>query len=332
MTATAEVSSAGNFPPECSMYSPDVTEWVATDRKTACVHNAWLLELQQLPSGAPLGSATVHEAQRLTAAETSPGWNVEIDILINNATSPAVYPNEVQLALVACTEDCTASSNTQHPAFDLWRATGYYGEALLLSGETNWDIWHTWQAVFVKAGSSPARGEFPGVYSRCDNAITGYNGRCVFANIPGKLIIDSTGIPEFTSHVLRAQASGLPGGIGSGTHLTRLMDSVLNQRNGDKACPASLSTPTGYHCDEYPFRSTFQGAWMAMDEYGNSMSGVARSFTGCQMPAGDLNRTGPTGWSRCFINETQNLVAGGRLGGKYGEWRILDGDKFQVGF
>ena len=329
--AAAEVALAGPFPPQCSMYSGELTEWVAMDRKTACVHRAWNLELRQLPSQAVLGSATVHEAQRLTA-DDSAGWNTEIDILINNATSPNVYPNQVQLALVACPEDCVSSFNTQHPAFDLWRASGYYGDSLMVAGDINYDIWHRWDAVFVKAGSSPARGEFGGVYSRCDSAIGGYNPRCVFANIPGELRIDPTGISQFRDHVLQAQASGLPGGIGSGTYLTRLMDSTLNGKNGSTACPQSLNRPTGYQCDEYPFRSTYQGAFTATDEFGNSMAGVARSFNGCQMPQGDLNRTGPNGWSRCFINETQNLSAGGRLGGQYGEWRILDGDKFQVGF
>lgn len=97
--------------------------------------------------------------------------------------------------------------------------------------------------------------------------------------------------------------------------------SARPRQNGDTACPSSLQRPDGYQCDEYPFRSTYNGAY-------TSGGGQARSQSWCQMP--DPERTGPTGWSRCFILAGQNQSAGGILGGFYGSERILDGDAFQV--
>lgn len=46
----------------------------------------------------------------------------------------------------------------------------------------------------------------------------------------------------------------------------------------------------------------------------------------------DPERTGPTGWSRCFIPSSQNLSAGGLLSSFYGNQPIIDGDQFQVGY
>lgn len=54
----------------------------------------------------------------------------------------------------------------------------------------------------------------------------------------------------------------------------------------------------------------------------------ARSLNWCRVP--DPARTGSTGWSRCFIPASQNLSAGGILGGFYSNERMLDGDLFQV--
>jgi hypothetical protein len=117
--------------------------------------------------------------------------------------------------------------------------------------------------------------------------------------------------------------SGLPGRLSTGTYLTRLTDQTKINANGATACPSSIPRPTGKSCDEYPFRSTNQGA-------STGGSAVARSFPDCQMP--DPQRTGATGFSRCFIIAGQNSSAGGTLGGFYANERMLQGDPFQVGY
>lgn len=129
--------------------------------------------------------------------------------------------------------------------------------------------------------------------------------------------------PAFVDHVYKAQLSGLPGRLGTGTYLKKLSNATKVAANGTKACPSSLVRPTGYSCDEYPFRSTYQGA-------STSGATLARSFPGCRMP--DPQRTGSTGWSRCFIPTTQNSSAGGLLSAFYSNERMLDGDLYQVGY
>jgi hypothetical protein len=132
-----------------------------------------------------------------------------------------------------------------------------------------------------------------------------------------------TTLPNFVQHVYGAQLSGLPGRLTTGTYLTRLTDTTLATRNGTKACPASLPRPTGYQCDEYPFRSTYEGAY-------TSGATQARSLPWCKMP--DPQRTGPSGWSRCFIPSGENSSAGGTTGAFYRAERMLAHDPFQIGY
>lgn len=46
----------------------------------------------------------------------------------------------------------------------------------------------------------------------------------------------------------------------------------------------------------------------------------------------DPPRSGPSGFSRCFINGQQNGSAGGTLVGFYKQQRMLGNDPFQVAF
>ncbi|WP_432877440.1 hypothetical protein ACQPYH_28725 [Kribbella sp. CA-245084] len=71
--------------------------------------------------------------------------------------------------------------------------------------------------------------------------------------------------------------------------------------------------------------ATYEGAATAVP------TGIARSFPpGCQMP--DPARTGSTGWSRCFIIDTENSAAGGIYVNFLKDQRMLDNDPFQIAF
>lgn len=165
--------------------------------------------------------------------------------------------------------------------------------------------------------------DLPLANSRCDNAIGNRVPGCVLSEIPGVMAYSQSGNPDFVAHIYNTQVSGLPGRLGTGTYLTKLSDPTQVAANGNKACPSSMVRPTGFSCDEYPFRSTYEGA-------STSGATLARSFPGCQMP--DPQRTGATGWSRCFIPVGQNSSAGGLLSGFYSNERILDGDLYQLGY
>jgi hypothetical protein len=74
---------------------------------------------------------------------------------------------------------------------------------------------------------------------------------------------------------------------------------VLQAANTAKACPRSLPRPEGADCDEYPFKSTYEGA--ANNPYSIRM-----------------------------INSGQNQAGGSALGAFLGDNRILDHDPYTV--
>lgn len=108
---------------------------------------------------------------------------------------------------------------------------------------------------------------------RCDTVVKATIG-CV-ARGDAELHISQTKAPAYRAHVQAAIASGLPARL----HLTA--DESQRNANGAKACPkdGSLPRPEGLSCDEYPFRSTHEGAASA-----NGQASGARSFPDCQMP------------------------------------------------
>ncbi|GGN93529.1 hypothetical protein GCM10010112_81860 [Actinoplanes lobatus] len=177
---------------------------------------------------------------------------------------------------------------------------------------------------------------------RCDRALKGSDvAGCVVPNFIPSLSYHKQGkYPDMANHIYAAQQSelpGKPGGVlngqpGSEHALRRLYDDNLRDRNGRKACPSGLrdkvGAPKSTSCDEYPFRSTYQGAHTG-DPYGNN----PRTFKFCKFPEADAD-FGSKGYSRCFINAKQNSVGGSWIGVFYGDsstgMRILDNDKFYV--
>ena len=120
-----------------------------------------------------------------------------------------------------------------------------------------------------------------------------------------------------------AKASGLRGAYPNGIPLTRLTTPYLNTLNGDTACPASYPRPSAMSCDEYPFRSTWEGAFTGLPRAGG------RTFPYCQIPQLGAG-TGIGGYSSCMIPADQNSAAGGSLGAVYRRERVIDSDPFRV--
>lgn len=83
--------------------------------------------------------------------------------------------------------------------------------------------------------------------------------------------------------------------------------------------------PPGKQCDEYPFASSQEGASPATPR------GPARTFPDICNGMPGATGSGVVGFSRCFIDATQNKKAGDRTRKLYREQRILVGDPFQVG-
>jgi hypothetical protein len=176
---------------------------------------------------------------------------------------------------------------------------------------------------------------------RCDKDLKGSAVvGCVVPNFIPSLRYSRKGkYPDLANHIYDAQLSGLPGkpggslvgSIGSSNGLTRLYPKALINKNGNKACPSGLrqrvGAPSSTSCDEYPFRSTYQGAYVSSPN-----TNLPRSFSWCRTK--DKTHNGPVGYSRCFINAKQNSQGGNWVGRWYGTGdggqRLIEGDRFYV--
>ncbi|WP_443742946.1 NucA/NucB deoxyribonuclease domain-containing protein [Streptomyces parvulus] len=102
------------------------------------------------------------------------------------------------------------------------------------------------------------------------------------------------------------------------------------QGRGDRACPQAASggypRPADYSCDEYPFRSTWQGSFTGSLPQPAPYPG--RTFSWCQISALPQNVT--DGWSACMIPAGQNSSAGSLLNRFYIENRVIERDAFRV--
>lgn len=156
---------------------------------------------------------------------------------------------------------------------------------------------------------------------RCDQDMLGTPSQgCVFMDYWADLFYERADYPEFVDHLRLAQASGLPGSP-SGEELHRLTGALVD-RNRSTACPSTYPRPATKQCDEYPFASTYEGAYTG--------GGQPRTHSWCQIALPGPGSTGPTGFSVCMIDEDDNELAGSDLASFYRNFRILDGDAFNV--
>jgi hypothetical protein len=307
--------------PECTETSTPNTGWWASSRREACTHRQFSLTVTEVPSGKELGKANLHATLEMSASGT--GWSSTIYMWVWDASGIG-FPEFASGNLFGCS-GCTGTSTFVPDGPDDWRGSGNF-QASLPAGTVRKNLTGSWE---LTVGSSKWSNTVLFTLNlpayRCDNAIGNRVAGCVLPTIPGVVGFSQSRNPLFVQHVYDAQISGLVGRYGSGTYLTKLDDPAKVRQNGDKACPTngSLPRPSGHQCDEYPFRSTYQGA-------STSGATTARSHPWCQMP--DPQGSGPSGWSRCFIPSGQNGSGGALLGAFYSDERIMDGDPFQVGY
>ncbi|MHA6668601.1 NucA/NucB deoxyribonuclease domain-containing protein [Homoserinimonas sp. A447] len=162
-------------------------------------------------------------------------------------------------------------------------------------------------------------------YVRCDDALPGGPAGCAVPGyVTGTGYYSMSQFPTFGAHVAAAQASGLPGEYPN--PLYRMVNPALQQLNRDTACPLDGSMPRpdiNTNCDEYPFASTYQGAYTG--------GGTARTFDWCQITLPGESSTGALGYSVCMINAAENSKAGSDLQSKvFLPYRIIDRDQFYV--
>jgi hypothetical protein len=186
---------------------------------------------------------------------------------------------------------------------------------------------------------------------RCDRDLLGSTSTgCVIPNFLPVMKFDKKIAPELANHLIAAQRSGLPGRADVAqledrqnpiwlNRLTRAASDWARTKNGDRACPSGqwsrvgAPSPATHQCDEYPFRSTYQGAYTS-DPLLNS----PRWFKFCNIkkPKVEHYVEGTYGYSKCYIKEKQNQYGGNQIKNFYsavadkGGHRILDDDGFYV--
>ncbi|WP_172421921.1 LGFP repeat-containing protein [Enemella evansiae] len=248
-------------------------------------------------------------------------YDIELEVELVRASSPESTPMNVELSAGDRNSqliDTLGVGNAGSVATNVWR--GY------------WTVSHTappgdisFYSPWVKLiptrpewvrGQNTSGLEMNDGKVRCDNAVPGALPGCVIWGNTATYSFNRDDFPEYAAQVEAARQSGIP------EVLTRLTDPARVKANGNAACPRSIPRD-GLDCDEYPFRSSYQGA--------AENPGPARSFPWCGLT--DSVRTGSSGFSRCLINSAQNQLGGSWLNAYlYVGERVVDKEPFVVRF
>ncbi|MGW7516420.1 NucA/NucB deoxyribonuclease domain-containing protein [Streptomyces sp. NPDC054796] len=324
-------------PDWCYDYADGSGNWLFY-RHEACAVSVWELRILDQNSGQQLGRLEYIREEFIYTKYDESAWGhqLAIDVLEGSASGDITG---IQLqGQGRCTGACTLPSGNVDFPMQPVKPSGYaYGQAIPESTATASGAVGTGKSgivfQFLKPGAKPSNLMLsePGGDIRCDNATPGMQKTgCV---VPDYRPIFQTSLsgnnPQFARHLRLALKSGLPGAYPNGKPLTRLTDKALSKKNGDRACPQASNggypRPTGYSCDEYPFRSTWQGAYTQSP----NTPAPGRTFSFCQIPT--LHpETGPQGWSACMIDKTQNSGGGAALQNFYRENRVIEKDNFFV--
>lgn len=224
----------------------------------------------------------------LTVTGEGVGWTVDAEPYLNCGNTCTVTDWQFDSALA--TRNSMAVGTAYSRVDNI-----YYG--FQNQNRTDWRFW------FERTGKQSTGATVQGADMRCDNKMPNQAAGCILQNFHGSMVYSIGDLPDFSSHVMRAQASGLPGGRASGEPLTRETDKTRIDMARSQACPDRLVRPPGKSCDEYPFASTWQGAAYASES-------SARTFEGCSIELTYPPSTGRTGYSRCMIDDEENTRAG----------------------
>jgi len=318
----ADAAASITWPAPCSPNNGTITPtYLAVSRRGACAHLRFGITITEystaFPQGRVVGTTDMHAVITMVASGAT--WASHMTLWLWSFTgvgSPTSTTGQVSGSGTSAAGAWGPSGAGFWHGDDTLSSTVPLGAVENLSGD--------WNLTVSGAGwGNPVAVDLPLATSRCDDTFRPRLAGCVFPGVTGLAGISQSAAPTYARHVYEAQMSGLPGRLSTGTVLTRLQNVTQKRANYNLSCPTSLVRPAGYSCDEYPFQSTYQGA---------STGGgtLARTLPWCQVPG--VQRTGPSGWSRCMILVGDNSSGGGQLSGSYSSERLLDGDPFVVGY
>ena len=331
--AADQPASAGEDDGRMSAQVIAAPSWCATGgyfnvtRTASCGVFNWTLTVYNVQTGAVLGQINFNTINYSYSSTSTDNWGHQLSI---HTTS---MWGQVSGTTVSAIGSCLSGANcvqysSNFPPQSV--AVGRYneGDAFFRTTATAPGArgWSRTRFTFTFANptwANPASGNEDQLEVRCDNALPGVTRvGCVFTAYTPTLVYSMNGpFPVLAQHIRDAQASGLPGAYPNGTPLRRLTDPVMRDRNRATACPSSYPRPPGFTCDEYPFASTYQGAYLS--------GGGPRTFPYCAVVL-VTQSTGPNGYSVCMIESSQNSGGGSALGFFYNDNRVLDNDPFRV--
>ncbi|SDG76240.1 Deoxyribonuclease NucA/NucB [Pseudonocardia oroxyli] len=238
--------------------------------------------------GEDTGTGDCREDTQPLPYESLTAWAARSDV---DATLPPVY------------QQLNSSNATSNPSADARRQ--HFIRTTISTGDTGRPVKDT-----KSTGVTPLR---------CDssNEFPTYTEGCVFNNVVPFLTYSIDGnVRSVAEHIRDAQTrpeitdprvagKTIPGAFGSETYLRRTRDGSLADANGRAAAAVCRQVDPdyvnqGFDCDEYPFRSTREGA------------STTQNF------------------SARALDRSENRRAGNGVRIFYRDDRILDGDRFQV--
>jgi hypothetical protein len=301
--------------------------WTVT-RTTACSIRKATVIVVTVPDGQIIGQLYYSVQDEAVADPKLNTWTHTISFFPNRTRSWGDISGTQVNGDATCSGSCSTLSGTITPRFIL--APGPVITAVARfqttvaapnqvgSATTTWKHFFTnvkWLNLRTNAISTTVPNRV-----RCDNALGGSTSvGCVFPDRKPTLTVSQAN-GTYHRHVQLSLQYHLP------NTLTRMQNPSLQQRNRDWACPRDPPRPEDYSCDEYPFASTWEGAYTGNHPFG-------RTFDGCQLDGWLQTRSsndGGLGFSACMIVHYDNTNGGTELGQFYNNNRVLDGDKFIV--
>ncbi|GII67274.1 hypothetical protein Skr01_73590 [Sphaerisporangium krabiense] len=305
-------------------------------RTAACVIDDGIVLIFTVPNGAVIGTIEYTVSSLTTLDYSSLQWSQSWHYQANSVAGPSI-PAVLDTLVYAepeCLASCTVSSSglvggsalpgrvhstTTHFTSPVsgykWGARGgmkyWFANAAWVNPTTN-----------IRTTTPAAH--------RCDDALPNYPKGCVYDSVRPVHDVQSSRYPEYARHLRYAITYyGMP------SILTRTQNQTIIDNNYKTACPPGYpkpTTPGTWSCDEYPYKSTYNGA--SSQPYGRNIM-IIDWNTGYGYDCGaswlDIRGLGDSGgYSVCMIPLAENSLGGSDLGAFYYKSRVLDGDQFQV--
>ncbi len=305
-------------------------------RTANCVIEDGILLIFTVPNGVVIGSIQYTVSSLTVLDYSSLDWSQSWHYQANTVAGPAI-PAVLDSAVYAepqCLASCTVSRIGSVGASALpgrvLSTTAYFSSP---PGGYKWNAhagmryWFA-NAAWVNPTTNPSI-TAPAVH-RCDDALPGYPKGCVYDSVRPVHDVLTYRYPAYARHLQLAINHFKMRSV-----LTRTQNETLIDNNYKTACPPGYpkpTTPGTWSCDEYPFKSTYNGAYS--QPYGRNIflfswnSAYEFNCNASWLPSRAATDSG--GYSVCIIPLAENSLGGADLGAFYYKSRVLDGDDFQV--